>query len=86
MAIYRMTKEEVEKRTLMIKEDKARIKEYEAILKSPAKIKKKLIEELDDVSKKLDTIMKSKEDAKKKVYKKLEKATKKKAKKKTKKK
>ncbi len=78
MAIYRMTKEEVAKRTLMIKEDKARIKEYEAILKSPAKIKKKLIAELDDVSKSLDEIMKKKEDAKKKVYKKLDKASKKK--------
>jgi DNA gyrase subunit A len=82
MAIYRMTKEEVEKRTLMIKEDKSRIKEYEAILKSPAKIKKKLVEELDDVSDRLDSIMKAKEDAKRKVYKKLEKSTKKKAKKK----
>jgi DNA gyrase subunit A len=83
MAIYRMTKEEVQKRTLMIKDDKAKIKEYEAILKSPAKIKKKLIEELDDVSTKLDHIMKVKEDAKKKVYKKLAKATKKVSKKKT---
>ena len=79
MAIYRMTKEEVSKRTLMIKDDKARIKEYEAIFKSPLKIKKKLIAELDDVSKKLDDIMKAKEDAKKKVYKKLEKSPKKKA-------
>jgi hypothetical protein len=77
-----MTKEEVEKRTLMIKEDKSRIKEYEAILKSPAKIKKKLVEELDDVSQRLDAIMKGKEDAKRKVYKKLEKTTKKKVKKK----
>ncbi len=82
MAIYRMTKEEVEKRTLMIKDDKSRIKEYEAILMSPAKIKKKLVEELDDVSQKLDSIMKAKEDAKKKVYKKLEKTTKKNPKKK----
>lgn len=83
MAIYRMTKEEVAKRTLMIKDDKSKIKEYEAILKSPAKIKKKLVEELDDVGSKLDQIMKAKEDAKKKVYKKLAKATKKVAKKKT---
>lgn len=78
MAIYRMTKEEVQKRTIMIKDDKTKIKEYEAILKSPAKIKKKLIEELDDVSTKLDQIMKTKEDAKKKVYKKLAKTAKKK--------
>ena len=79
MAIYRMTKEEVEKRTLMIKDDKSRIKEYEAILASPAKIKKKLVEELDQVGKDMDAIMKAKEDAKRKVYKKLEKATKKKS-------
>lgn len=82
MAIYRMTKEEVQKRALMIKDDKARLKEYEAILKSPAKIKRKLIEELDEVSKKLDEIMKAKDDAKKKVFKKMAKATKKKTRKK----
>lgn len=82
MAIYRMTKEEVEKRTLMIKDDKAKIKDYESILASPAKIKKKLVEELDQVGKDIDAIMKAKEDAKKKVYKKLEKATKKKSSKK----
>ncbi|MCT4643088.1 MAG: hypothetical protein N4A33_12425 [Bacteriovoracaceae bacterium] len=76
MAIYRMTKEEVAKRALLVKEDKAKIKDYEAILKSPAKIKKKLISELEEVDKKLDSIMKSKADAKKKVYKTLEKKTK----------
>ncbi len=86
MAIYRMTKEEVAKRTLLIKEDKVKIKTYEAILKSPAKIKKKLIEELNEVDKKLEEIMKAKADAKKKVYKKIEKISKKKSKKKTKKK
>lgn len=78
MAIYRMTKEEVEKRQLLIKEDKSKIKEYEKIFKSPAMIKKKLIAELNEVDKSLDDIMKKKEDAKKKVYKKLSKATKKK--------
>jgi DNA gyrase subunit A len=73
MAIYRMTKEEVEKRQLFIKDDKAKIKEYEKIFKSPALIKKKLIQELNEVDKSLDDIMKKKEDAKKKVYKKLSK-------------
>ena len=75
MAIYRMTKEEVEKRTLMIKDDKKKIKEYELVLSSKARIKKKLILELDEVSVSLDEIMKKKDDAKKKVFKKLEKAT-----------
>lgn len=79
MAIYRMTKEEVEKRQLMIKDDTAKIKEYEKIVKSPAMIKKKLIEELNETGDKLEEIMKRKEDAKKQVYKKLQKSTKKKA-------
>ena len=76
MAIYRMTKEEVSKRLLMITDDKAKIKEWEKIVSSPAKIKKELIKELEEVSTKLEAIMKSKEDAKKAVYKKIAKATK----------
>lgn len=76
MAIYRMTKEEVEKRNLMIKDDKAKISAYEKIVSSPSKIKKELIKELDDVSLKLDAIMKKKEDAKKAVYKKVAKVAK----------
>lgn len=76
MAIYRMTKEEVEKRNLMIKDDKAKIAAYEKIVSSPAKIKKELIKELEDVSTQLDQIMKKKEDAKKAVYKKVAKVAK----------
>lgn len=72
MAIYRMTKEEVEKRQLMIKDDTARIKEYEKIAKSASLIKKKLIEELEETGKKLEEIMKKKEDAKKQVLKKVQ--------------
>ncbi len=78
MAIYRMTKEEVAKRTLMIKEDKAKIAEWQKIVASAARIKKELIKELNEVGDKLEAIMKSKEDAKKAVYKKITKATKKK--------
>ncbi len=81
MAIYRMTKEEVGKRNLMIQEDKARISAYEKIVKSPSKIKNELVKELNDVSTKLDEIMKKKEDAKKAVYKKVAKVAKKKKKK-----
>lgn len=80
MAIYRMTKEEVSKRNLMIKDDKQKISQWEKIVASPAKIKKELIKELDEVGTKLESIMKTKEDAKKAVYKKIEKSTKKKAK------
>lgn len=76
MAIYRMTKEEVEKRALMIKDDKAKIKAYEKIVKSPALVKKKLIEELNEVDEKLEAIMKKKSEAKSQVYKKLAKKNK----------
>ena len=76
MAIYRMTKEEVEKRQLMIKDDTAKIKEYEKIFKSPALIKKKLIAELNETGDKLEDIMRKKDDAKRKVYKKIQKTSK----------
>ena len=82
MAIYRMTKEEVSKRNLMIKDDKAKISQWEKIVSSPSKIKKELIKELNQVGTDLEAIMKKKEDAKKAVYKKIEKSTKKVAKKK----
>lgn len=82
MAIYRMTKEEVQKRALMIKDDKAKIKEWEKIVASPARIKKELIKELTEVGEKLESIMNSKEKAKAAVYKKISKKTKKKVKKK----
>lgn len=82
MAIYRMTKEEVEKRLLMIKEDKLKIADYSKILKSPMQIKKMLIEELKDTDEKLTTIMNAKEKSKKQLYQKLSKSTKKKIKKK----
>ncbi|MEX1100097.1 MAG: DNA gyrase subunit A, partial [Bacteriovoracaceae bacterium] len=52
MAIYRMTKEEVEKRQLNIKDDTSKIKEWEKVFKSPALIKKKLIEELNETGEK----------------------------------
>jgi len=68
MAIYRMTKEEVEKRQLLIKEESLSLSEFKKILKSPELLKKKLIEELQDVSKKLSQIMDDKEKEKKKVF------------------
>ncbi len=77
MAIYRMTKEEVEKRKLMVKDDKAKIIEYTKVFNSPARIKKKLIEELENVNEGLDTIMKKKDAAKQAVFKKLASADKK---------
>jgi DNA gyrase subunit A len=67
MAIYRMTKEEVEKRQLLIKDETKALNEFRRVLKSPAVIKQKLIEELQDVSKKLNQIMDEKEKEKKRV-------------------
>jgi DNA gyrase subunit A len=67
MAIYRMTKEEVEKRQLLIKDESKALAEFKRVLKSPELIKKKLIEELQDVSKKLTQIMDEKEKEKKRV-------------------
>ncbi len=68
MAIYRMTKEEVEKRLLLIKEETKALNEFKKILKSPALIKQKLIDELNDVSKKLTAIMDDKEKEKKRAF------------------
>lgn len=76
MAIYRMTKEEVEKRELLIKDDNQKLKDYEKILKSDALIRKKLIEELKETGTKLSEIMDQKEKAKKEVYQKALKAKK----------
>lgn len=66
MAIYRMTKEEVEKRQLLIKDETKSLAEFQKILKSPALIKKKLVEELVETGKKLTAIMDEKEKEKKK--------------------
>lgn len=68
MAIYRMTKEEVEKRQLLIKEETSALNEFKRILKSPELIKKKLIEELEETGKKLTAIMNEKEAEKKKNF------------------
>lgn len=74
MAIYRMTKEEVEKRLLLIKEDTKALNEFKKILKSPQLIKDKLVEELNEVTKKLSAIMDDKEKEKKRVQTKQTKA------------
>jgi DNA gyrase subunit A len=66
MAIYRMTREEVEKRQLLIKEETTALADFRKILKNPEAIKKKLIEELEDTGKKLSAIMDDKEKEKKK--------------------
>ncbi len=61
MAIYRMTKDEVAKRELMVKEDTKRLRECRKIAKSNALVKEKLIEELIDVKQKLTELMAKRE-------------------------
>jgi DNA gyrase subunit A len=81
MAIYRMTIDEVSKRQLLVKDESRELIEFKKIAKSPSLIKKKLIEELNDVKEKLTKIMGEKEKHKAEVYKKTQKKPKKKAKK-----
>jgi len=49
MPIYRMTKDERNKRETMVKEDTISSKEYKSIIKSKKKIQDKLIQELTEV-------------------------------------
>jgi DNA gyrase subunit A len=73
MPIYRMTKEEVERRKLFVVEDTKKLALYKKIAKSPTLVKNKLIEELEDVDQKLTEWLKKKEKEKKELMKKLEK-------------
>ncbi|MBT3237012.1 MAG: hypothetical protein HN353_13735 [Bdellovibrionales bacterium] len=61
MSIYRMTKDEVAKRKLLIKEDTAELKRCEKIAASPALVKKNLIMELEDVKDRLNRWLKDQE-------------------------
>jgi DNA gyrase subunit A len=73
MAIYRMTKEEVNKRLMLIKDESSKLRVFKSIAKSPAKIKEKLIAELNQVNVELQKIMDDKEAEKKKSIKKSKK-------------
>ncbi|NOT77677.1 MAG: hypothetical protein HOP07_01595 [Bacteriovoracaceae bacterium] len=75
MPIYRMTKEEVEKRMLMVKDDTKSLAEFDKIAKSKSLVEKKLIEELRDVDEKLTAWMKQKDAEKTNLQKKIEKET-----------
>lgn len=77
MAIYRMTKEEVAKRSLLVEEDTAKLKECRKIASSDALVRRKLIEELQDVSDKLTEITRERDLEKSKQLKELEKRAKK---------
>jgi len=80
MPIYRMTKEEVEKRALMVKDDTASMKEFDRIAKSKSLVEKKLIEELREVDERLTAWIKQKDAEKANLQKKIEKETNKKVK------
>jgi DNA gyrase subunit A len=71
MPIYRMTKEEVAKRQLMVKDDTKKLAEYTRIAKSKKLIEKKLIEELNQVDTQLNDWLKSKDKEKEKLLKKI---------------
>ena len=73
MPIYRMTKEEVEKRKLLVKDDTAKLKEFEKIAKSDKLVRKKLIEELQEVKVRLNDWLKDRQKEKKELQKKLQK-------------
>ena len=73
MAIYRMTKDEVGKRKLLVEEDKKKLADYNKVAKSPALVKKKLIEELRELGTKLTDIFKIRERERRDLYKKLSK-------------
>ena len=77
MPIYRMTKEEVEKRKLMVKDDTAKLKEYQKISASDRLVRKKLIEELNEVKTVLTDWLKARAKEKKELKTKLLKKTKK---------
>ncbi len=65
----------------MVENDKANLKKYTKIANSSALVKKKLVEELNEVREKIEQLLKYRENEKKKVYKEIEKQTKKAAKK-----
>ncbi len=73
MSIYRMTKDEVAKRQLLVKEETAKLKEFQKIAGSPKLVQKKLIEELGEVREKLDLWLRDREKERKDLRKKLEK-------------
>ena len=71
MPIYRMTKEEVEKRALMVKDDTRDLKSFTKVAKSDALVRQKLIEELLEVKDCLTAWLRERDLAKKKIDKEL---------------
>lgn len=76
MPIYRMTKEEVEKRKLLVKDDSSKLKEFEKIAKSDKLVRLKLVEELEEVKVRLNDWLRDRLKEKKELQRKLEKKAK----------
>jgi len=77
MPIYRMTKDEVGKRKLLVEEESEKLKEYFKISKSDTLVQKKLIEELNEINIQIDDWLIRKELENKKLKSKDEKRNKK---------
>lgn len=60
MAIYRLTKEEVERRQLLVSEDSKKIKEYKRILSSKTLIQEQLFAELAEVNDMMNAYLREK--------------------------
>jgi DNA gyrase subunit A len=73
MPIYRMTKEEVARRRLMVQEDSKKLAEFKKIAGSNTLVRKKLVEELREVKEKLSDWLRQRDKEKKEVLKRLEK-------------
>ena len=77
MPIYRMTKDEVGKRKLLVEEESEKLKEYLKISKSDTLVQKKLVEELNEIDVQIDDWLIRKEQEAKKLKSKDEKRSKK---------
>lgn len=73
MPIYRMTKEEVEKRKLLVRDESVKLKEFQKIAKSDTLVRKKLVEELNEVKDKLNDWLRAQAKEKKELQTKLQK-------------
>ena len=65
MPIYRMTKEEVQKRKALLDEQEKALKSYRRIARSKTLVQKELVRELDEVGEKLDNYLKNREKGRK---------------------
>ena len=77
MPIYRMTIEEVQKREMIVQDEKKKLAEYKKVASSEEMVRTKLVEELNDVDEKLEAIIKDRDKKRSDLYKQLAKSGKK---------